>query len=92
MHKEMENLYMHLVIFMMDNGIEIELMVLEHIKVLMVLFIRDNGFKINKMVMVLRFGMMGHNMKELIEMELKRVMEHTNGIMDQCIKVNGLKI
>jgi hypothetical protein len=67
-------------------------MVLEFIIIKMELYMKGFGRMINKMEVVLKNGQIKASIKVIIEMDLRREMEHLNGKMVVCIKENSRTI
>jgi hypothetical protein len=67
-------------------------MVLEFIIIKMELHMKGFGRMINKMEVVLKNGQIKASIKVIIEMDLRREMEHLNGKMVVCIKENSRTI
>lgn len=87
-----EDLFILVVTFMKEIGLMIKHKEKESTCILMDQCTLVNGLTINNMVMGSKNGSMGHNMKEILKMDLSKVMEFFFGLMGQIIRVNFISI
>ena len=89
---EKEDLFMQMVMFMMDNGMMIKLMDLEFIAILMELNTKVIGKKINNMVMDLKHGQTEQDMKANTFKAKNMESADLHGLMEVLSTENSLTI
>lgn len=100
---EGEDSYIQMEMFMKESGLIIKQKVTEHIFILTEPVTKVNGLEISNKGMELKFGLMELDMKVLMLMEKKRVMENSSGktvpsmkgnftiiIFTEMVLINGL--